>query len=155
MQKMCVASVVPVTRSVIPDSDGFWFCGEWQYSCNPYPTLPSKANTCKSVLMGLLCFCIFLPILVWCCFMIRLCFFVINVAPNKKLQKKVQNMLGKQPPAGGHDLRGDGEQRQVVSTNLDLRSLRQARKRQNAFSTLREVRSRLLSLLRQSKHLTS
>lgn len=73
----------------------------------------------------------------------------------QKTAKKVQTMLGKQPPAGGHDLRGDGEQRQVVSTNLDLRSLRQARKRQNAFSTLREVRSRLLSLLRQSKHLTS
>lgn len=98
MQKMCVASVVPVTRSEIPDSDGFWFCGEWQYSCNPYPTLPSKANTCKSVLMGLLCFCIFLPILVWCCFMIRLCFFVINVAPNKKLQKKSKLCLANNHP---------------------------------------------------------
>lgn len=65
LQKSCVPSVVPVTPSVIPDSDHYWLCDESQYACNPYSTALSDYNDAWRALdvvgtLALRCFSVFI-----------------------------------------------------------------------------------------------
>lgn len=57
--KGCVDSAEPVWSHVIPGSEHWWVCNEWEgyYNCNPYGSTPTPMSLLSSLLSSLCMFC--------------------------------------------------------------------------------------------------